>query len=146
MVHQHPVQPRTKPQPQWSLARHVATAGAWVSGFAADEVTGEADDGAPLAVVAMGGDMLVHATGGLLPPTRHRVVCWPAEAVRHSMIMGMYGADTATLQPDAFREQVCGLPPLEGLDVMGCRESRSQKLYLDPEVRGKGKQPTTSST
>ena len=30
MVHQHPVQPRTKPQPQCSLARHVATAGAWV--------------------------------------------------------------------------------------------------------------------
>ncbi len=129
------------------------TRGEWLPGMQPDELTslGEeteelaaeaADDTVPMTLVAMGGDMLVHATGGVLPPTRHRVTCWQAQTQRLSMIMGMYGADDRELRPNHFRTAICGLPPLLAtggatLQQMSCRESRRQKLYLDPEVQAK---------
>ena len=141
-----------------ATAAGAETAGAWVSGFEPRELTrvesraeraaeaeeaeaADADADDFVTLVAMGGDMLVHATGGTLPATRHRVVCWPANTQRLSMIMGMYGADDKLLEPSSFRERVCGLPPnlppedAGGLPSIGCRASRVQKLYLDPDVR-----------
>ncbi len=148
---------------QGATAAGADSVGEWVSGFSETELTrvedgdgnGDGDSGATataaaatltatgeeeedfVTLVAMGGDMLVHASGGVLPATRHRVVCWPAEVQRLSLIMGCYGADDKTLEPSRFRVRVAGLPPSEdlGLASMGCRSSRQQKLYLDPEVR-----------
>jgi len=55
---------------------------------------------------------------------------------RLSLILGMYGADSKHLDPVGFRARVCGLPPAaERLDAVSCRESRLQKLYLDPDAR-----------
>ena len=138
-----------------ATAAGAETAGAWVSGFEPHELTrlregaqwaGAADRGDDLVMlVAMGGDMLVHATGGALPATRHRVVCWPASTQRLSMIMGMYGADDNVLEPAVFRERVCGLPPMSDSSYLAditCRASRMQKLYLDPDVRSDGKPDT----
>ena len=64
-------------------------------------------------VLVMGGDMLVYASGGVLPATRHRVTpTWDrAASVRFSLIAGLYGADTALLEPARFREEICGLEP-----------------------------------
>ena len=85
--------------------------------------------------------------GGTLPATRHRVVCWPAEQQRLSLILGMYGADSQPLDPAGFRAKVCGVAPAaEGLGSVTCRESRLQKLYLDPDVRNQPGQQEGEAT
>jgi hypothetical protein len=131
-----------------------ASKGRWVAGFEADELSsfkedtftpyssddGDGRDDGWTDLVLMGGDMLALATGGILPATRHRVTCtWDTDAaVRFSLIVGLYGADTATLQPRTFREKVCGLAPWDGCpgDV-NAKASRTNKLYLDYDQTGK---------
>ena len=85
----------------------------------------------------MGGDMLVLATGGVLPAARHRVTStWDRGSVRFSLIAGLYAADTNTLRPRHFRERVCGLAPWPRCPpAQNARDSRARKLYLDHDQR-----------
>jgi hypothetical protein len=130
---------RKKRADEPTAGNEAASAGAWVSGFAPSELTRETDgsddddgrdgDDEPMTLVVLGGDMLVHATGGMLPATRHRVARWPGVAERKSMIFGCYGADDQALEPAHFREVVGGLPSQPegvGLSAMSCRASRVQ--------------------
>ena len=148
-------------QPDGLAAAGGEATGLWVPGFAEDELTrGVKDEPLPYSdhesrelgtdegwceVLVMGGDMLVYASGGVLPATRHRVTpTWDRDAsVRFSLISGLYGADTAQLEPGKFRE-MCGLeswpdcPP-----PMNAKDSRTSKLYLDYDARAeKAEAPT----
>ena len=104
----------------------------------ADASTGE---GGWVDVLVMGGDMLVYSSGGVLPATRHRVTpTWDrAASVRFSLICGMYGADSAMLEPARFREEVCGLAEWDACPPpLNAKESRTAKLYLDYHEEDEG--------
>ena len=97
-------------------------------------------------VLVMGGDMLVYASGGVLPATRHRVTpTWDrAASVRFSLIAGLYGADTALLEPARFREEICGLEPWAVRKrpfsaPFSCAKKRSQLPRQARDTHGVGK-------
>ena len=125
-----------------------AREGRWIPGFAQSELDTSANqpDSAsaydeeavdldePINIALMLGDMAVFASGGVLPSASHRVTCaWPTDvSVRFALVFSMYGADTAFIEPAAFRKEVCGLPSWDRCPAgENARDSRSQKLYLD---------------